>query len=150
MPRETPTPGWLGPAWALLAPLVAPAALVAVALHQIHLTRSELLCPWKGGGFGMFATTDRSGVRDVRAFALGEGTATRIAIPDELTNPRVRARDLPSREHLVELATAILAAGPGPDAYPAVRVEVGLTELDLERRAPRRRVLRETVVRRPP
>jgi hypothetical protein len=98
----------------------------------------------------MFATTDRSGVRDVRAFALGEHGATRIAIPDELTNPRVRARDLPSREHLVELATAILAAGPGPDAYPAVRVEVGLTELDLERRAPRRRVLRETVVRRPP
>jgi hypothetical protein len=151
MPRERTISGRLAPAWARLAPWVAPAALAAVALQQIHLARSELLCPWKGGGFGMFATTDRSGVRDVRAFALGEGAATRLAIPDELANQRLRARDLPSQQHLVELATGILAVGRGVDAaHSALRVEVGLTELDLERGAPRRRVLREVVVGRPP
>jgi hypothetical protein len=126
---------------------VGPAALVLAALHQIHLARTELLSPWKGGGFGMFATTDRSGTRDVRAYAVGERGETRLAIPDELAELRVRARDLPSRANLAELAARILALEHRAEAPRAVRVEVGLTELDLERHAPRRRVLRESLAR---
>jgi hypothetical protein len=35
------------------------AALVCVALSQIFLVHSASLTPWRGGGFGMFSTTDR-------------------------------------------------------------------------------------------
>jgi hypothetical protein len=135
-------------AWGLLAPRVAPAALALAALHQIHLARSEFLCPWKGGGFGMFATSDRSGARDVRAYAVGPRGERRIRIPDELDDLRARARDLPSQANLAELAARILAGERGAEArLAAVRVEVGLTALDLEHHAPQRRVLREAVAR---
>src|SRR5262249_8435137 len=49
------------------AAIAIPAALlVGIASRQIALTRREGLTPWKGGGFGMFATLDHGGHRRVR------------------------------------------------------------------------------------
>ena len=44
------------------------ALLLAVAAVQVTLARTAGLSPWKGGGFGMFSTTDDAGRRRVRVF----------------------------------------------------------------------------------
>ncbi len=45
---------------------VAPALLCIVAVRQIVLVHTEQLTPWKGGGFGMFATIESGATRVVR------------------------------------------------------------------------------------
>jgi hypothetical protein len=45
-----------------------PLTLVGVSVHQIYLATTAGLTPWKGGGFGMFSSTDRSSHRAVRGF----------------------------------------------------------------------------------
>jgi hypothetical protein len=46
---------------------IAPALLVALAATQLFLATTRDLTPWKGGGFGMFASTDRLGYRAMQA-----------------------------------------------------------------------------------
>ena len=116
------------------------AVLVAVALHQIALAELHALNPWKGGGFGMFATLDRANARAVLAFAETPRGDERLGIPEELEPLRLRARELPSPASLRALARALFAAAP-PDSL-ALRVEVWRAGFDLERRAPRRELLR--------
>lgn len=45
---------------------VAPVLLCIVAARQIVLVHTERLTPWKGGGFGMFATVESGATRVVR------------------------------------------------------------------------------------
>lgn len=42
-----------------------PALLVIVCINQLYLAFTKDLTPWKGGGFGMFATIDRMERRPV-------------------------------------------------------------------------------------
>jgi hypothetical protein len=49
-----------------LAAAVVPALLCIVAARQVYLVRAERLTPWKGGGFGMFATVESGATRVVR------------------------------------------------------------------------------------
>jgi hypothetical protein len=46
--------------WPALLPV---SLLVVVAGAQVTLATTAGLSPWKGGGFGMFATTDDAGRR---------------------------------------------------------------------------------------
>ena len=55
-------PGEPGHSWRSAVPA---ALLVTVALGQIVLARTVDLSPWKGGGFGMFATLDGTASRYV-------------------------------------------------------------------------------------
>ena len=57
------SPGRLDLAFKLAIPLV----LLAVALAQQVLVARAQLSPWKGAGFGMFATVDDPGHRHLRA-----------------------------------------------------------------------------------
>jgi hypothetical protein len=52
--------------WALV--LVVPIIMTAVAVSHHVLTTSDLN-PWKGGGFGMFATVDAPGTRRIVTIA---------------------------------------------------------------------------------
>jgi hypothetical protein len=117
------------------------ALLVALALVQISLAFGAGLSPWKGGGFGMFATHDHGAFRSVRAFALGAGGERRLALPAGLRRAELRARELPTERALRRYAAALAAhareAGP-------VRVEVLRTELDRELRPSRRKLAEAT------
>ncbi|MGH0034567.1 MAG: hypothetical protein ACQGVK_06030 [Myxococcota bacterium] len=99
--------------------------LAAIALHQIARVEWASLAPWKGGGFGMFATSDRSLTRRVRAYALAGSERARLGIPGDLANLRQRARALPDAARLERLARGLAATARErvPDAT-AVRVEV--------------------------
>jgi hypothetical protein len=84
------------------------ALLLSVACAQIILTRTSGLSPWKGGGFGMFSTTDDSGHRRVRLFVSAPDRSEEIAITPSLEDAAVRAAVLPSDGRLTQLARRVI------------------------------------------
>ena len=115
--------------------LVAPALLVALALAQIGGWQSAGLSPWKGGGFGMFATNDHGAFRSVRVVELAPGGGERpVVLPAELDRLRRHAREVPREANLRRLADALRARAP---SLGALRVEVWRTEFAREDLAPR-------------
>lgn len=99
--------------------------LVAIALHQMARAEWSSLAPWKGGGFGMFASADRSLTRRVHAWAVTPDGPVPLAVPADLENARQRARALPDAKRLARLARLLgpVAREREPDAT-GVRVEV--------------------------
>ena len=91
--------------WRRILPV---ALLLAVACAQITLTRTSGLSPWKGGGFGMFSTTDDSGRRRVRIFVSAPDRSEEIAITPSLEDAAVRAAVLPSDGRLTRLARRVI------------------------------------------
>jgi len=102
------------------------ALLVAVALHQIWLARTEHLNAWSGGGFGMFSTTDAWGRRHLHAVAVWPGVRREIDVPEELREEERRVLALPSEARLRALALAlgVLEAESDPEAGPPASVEI--------------------------
>jgi hypothetical protein len=117
------------------------ALLVALACAQIGLAFGADLSPWKGGGFGMFATNDHGAFRSVRVFALAGGEARRVEIPPELRRRELRVRELPTARALRGLAEALAGDAPGAEA---LRAEVWLTEFDAALRPERRKLAEAT------
>ncbi len=93
------------PRWRTILPV---AVLVAVASGQVVLTRTAGLTPWKGGGFGMFSTTDDSGRRRVRVFVTAPDRSEEIAISPSLEDAAARAAVLPSDGRLTALARRVV------------------------------------------
>jgi len=113
------------------------ALLVALALAQIGLAFGAQLSPWKGGGFGMFATNDHGAFRTVRVYQIRDGEERRLHVPPELRRAELRARELPTEAALRRLAAALAGA---TDGARALRVEVWLTEFDAALRPSRRKL----------
>lgn len=85
--------------------LIAPVVLVAVAVSQLFLATTRDLTPWKGGGFGMFASTDGLNYRPVQAQLLTDTDPIPIAVHDFGGERRavwrfVHARALPDQRRL--------------------------------------------------
>jgi hypothetical protein len=133
-------PRWLEPLPALL--------LVAVALHQLWLARSEALSPWSGGGFGMFSTTDGWGARHLHAYALRPGLRRELDLPPELIEPVRRTLAAPTEARLRALAER-LAELPADDQGPlrAIELQVFARRYDAETLEPSGELLRGLVVR---
>jgi hypothetical protein len=93
--------------WRLAAALPA-VALVTVAATQITLARRVGLTPWKGGGFGMFSTTDDAGHRLVRIFVSAPERSEEIAVSRSLEDAAQRAATLPSDRQLTRLARLVV------------------------------------------
>ena len=132
--------------WRVL-PWLAPALLVAIALHQIALVYAADLSPWKGGGYGMFSTTDHGGARFVRVYALGAGGERRVPIPPNLVNRTYRVRDLPRPAALERLGREMARESPEAVAgADRLRIEVWRTRHDRESLEPSLHKLRESLV----
>jgi hypothetical protein len=91
------------------AALLPSALLIAVALVQIFLAYRTGLTPWKGGGFGMFSTTDGTGFRSVRLFVEAPDRSEELEIPPSLEDLADRAQAHPSTTQLDRLARATVA-----------------------------------------
>ncbi len=124
-------------AWAL------PAVLIAVALTQITWAHTRDLTPWKGGGFGMFASVDLLTYRPIKAEFDTEVGPIAIDVhdfreaSDRVSKLYTNARGLPDERrlgHLVDqMARAEWVVDGGvaefhawlddPDAGPVVRDE---------------------------
>ena len=84
------------------------ALLVAVAIAQVALASTAGLSPWKGGGFGMFSTTDDSGRRHVRIFVSAPERSEEMAIPRSLEDAARRAAVLPGDAEFSRLARGVV------------------------------------------
>lgn len=92
-------------AWRAIVPV---ALLLGVALAQLTLARTADLTPWKGGGFGMFSTTDDAGRRHVRVFVSAAARSEEIAITPSLEDAASRAAALPNNGALTRLARVVV------------------------------------------
>ena len=82
------------------------AILLSVALTQVALTRVADLSPWKGGGFGMFSTTDGTAFRFVRLFAESPDRSEELTVAASLEEAALRAQLFPSNRFLARLGKA--------------------------------------------
>lgn len=82
--------------------------LLAVAGGQMTLARTAGLSPWKGGGFGMFSTTDDAGRRHVRVFVSAPERSEELGIPPSLEDLARRAAVLPTDSALSRLARGVV------------------------------------------
>jgi hypothetical protein len=123
------------------------ALLLVVALTQVVLARVADLSPWKGGGFGMFATNDGSGFRYVRLFVDAPERSEELNVAESLEFAAVRAQLFPSTRFLTRLGQAAGARELRHGRHAAsVRVEVWKIEFsDEPLRATERRLRSLTV-----
>ena len=131
-----------------LAKLLPVGLLVVVAATQVTLARRAALTPWKGGGFGMFSTTDDASRRRVRVFVNAPERSEEIDIAPSLEDAARRAAALPADHELARLAKGIVArerryARP----VEAVRIETWRIDYAPDTLAATSRLLREYVYR---
>jgi hypothetical protein len=81
--------------------------LLAGAINHFILVQTGNLSPWLGGGFGMFASTDVGPSRLLVVTAVKEnGDEYTVPLNGKLKKLKYRARGLPGRSQLEELARA--------------------------------------------
>lgn len=85
------------------------ALLLAVASAQMVLSRTADLSPWKGGGFGMFASVDGLPFRWVRLYVFAPERSEELALPASLEDQAHRVVTFPRRRAMEDLARAVLA-----------------------------------------
>ena len=105
------------------------ALLMVVATTQVFLSKTAELSPWKGGGFGMFATTDGMAFRRVRIFVEADGRSEELEVAPSQEFSAARAQLFPSDRMLGGLARAV-AGRERRYGRPVqiVRIEVWRTE----------------------
>ena len=114
-------------------PLLPALLLLTVALMQLELAVSHTLSPWKGGGFGMFSSTDRGHNRRLRAWVYGPERHEEVAIPAPLVRHATDALVFPSPGRLEALAREIARSASFEDGrITQVRVAVWRREYDPE------------------
>ena len=126
------------------------ALLVGVASVQIALARTADLSPWKGGGFGMFASTDGSAFRRARIFVEAADRSEELELPPSLEEAGTRAALFPSTRLLTALARGV-AARERRYGRPvtSVRVEVWRVDFDAGADIATERPLRTDTLRSP-
>lgn len=83
--------------------LLAPGVMLLVAATQFTLVRTHGLTPWKGGGFGMFSTSDGTAARTLRVvLETPEGNA--VVMEPELGVLRLRVLNFPTDGVLRDIA----------------------------------------------
>ena len=102
--RQLPLTPRIAVHWRTLLPTVL---LLLVAVTQVVLVRAADLSPWKGGGFGMFATTDGTAFRYVRLFADAPGRSEELNVTASLEFAALRAQLFPSDRFMTRLGEAV-------------------------------------------
>ena len=112
---------------------IPPIVLMVVALAQVTLAKTAGLCPWKGGGFGMFSTIDVTDTRSVRVFIERPVSSEELEIAPAYWAKATQAKLFPSDRLLTRLALAIVNHEQSyKRPVNAVRLEVWRTEFGLE------------------
>ena len=129
------------PSWRALLPYIPAVMLCLVATVQVRLTRTEFLTPWKGGGFGMFSTSDQ--VRRVRAWTLGRNGMTAVTNVEDFGDAQ-RAGTFPSDRMLRNLADHV-ASAERSDGHlvDEVRIQVWRYTYDVHTMKPDSELLRD-------
>lgn len=96
--KDLPNPNFGHRLRAGIAVWLVPVLLLLVAGRQFYLAQTQLLTPWLGGGFGMFASIDRIDHRVVRAYAITEDSEIPLLLPrlDDSFRTQMKARMMPA------------------------------------------------------
>jgi hypothetical protein len=124
------------------------AAMLSLALVQVWLVQSAQLSPWKGGGFGMFASTDGGQNRRVRIYLI-DGVSEQSATPGSLGLKKLaqQAGTMPTPGMLERLAREVGEQARKQDhVVDRVRVEVWRREFAKVTLAPEQVLLAEATV----
>lgn len=78
--------------------------MCAVAANQMVRCNFGHLSPWKGGGFGMFSTTDAPNSRMIFIYLEGEGQRYPTSCPKELRFDYYKLRTLPTPNRMLSFA----------------------------------------------
>ena len=131
--------------WRALLPVTL---LAAVAAVQLTLATTAGLSPWKGGGFGMFSTTDDGGRRYVRIVVSAAERSEEIGISPSLVDAAKRAALLPRDAQLSRLAHEVVERERRHGRpVETVRIEAWRIEYARETLAATTRLTREFVYR---
>ena len=100
--------------------------LLGVAANQLWLVHTTDLDPWKGGGFGMFSTTEHTPTRHTHLYVHpGRGKELRVELPDALEDAEERLRAFPSPARIdAFLRDASREFEREHPAHRAIRVEI--------------------------
>lgn len=115
--------------------VLAPLVLALLACTQIALVFAQGLSPWKGGGFGMFSTSDHGAFRIVRVVAVGPEGEEPVELGFEWDRRRRQVRDHPSEARLAALARDVAR---GEELGTPLRVEIWRLRFDADDLQPRR------------
>ena len=122
--------------------------LVIVAGTQVTLARRVAMTPWKGGGFGMFSTTDDTARRRVRVFVTAPERSEEVAIAPSLEDAARRAAVLPADYEMARLAEGIVTRERRYSRpVETVRIETWCIDYAPDTLAATSRLLREYVYR---
>lgn len=112
-----------------LARAVPGGVLALTAVVQMWLATNGTLTPWKGGGYGMFATTDSPGSRgivvqctDARDDSCTVDLSPAFDQPNAIRKRVRRIIFLPGHDRLNELAVLIITSRVAPAGYASRRV----------------------------
>jgi hypothetical protein len=83
--------------------------LLTVASVQMILAGRAHLSPWKGGGFGMFASVDGLPFRWVRVYVSAPERSEELAVPPSLEDQAHRVVTWPRQRAMQDLAQAVIA-----------------------------------------
>jgi len=134
--------------WPALLPV---SLLVVVACGQVTLAMTAGLTPWKGGGFGMFSTTDDGDRRYVRLFVSAVDRSEEITISPSLSDAARRAAVLPRDAELSRLARRVVERERRHRRpVKMVRIETWRIEYARDTLAATTRLIREFVYREDP
>ena len=115
-----------------LAIALPAALLLTIALTQMTLARTADLSPWKGGGFGMFASVDGLPFRWVRLYVAAPARSEELALPASLEDQAHRVVTWPHRRAIEALARAVIAREQR-NQRPVETVRVEIWRADVSR-----------------
>jgi hypothetical protein len=117
--------------------------LIVVGCVQIYLARTANLTPWKGGGFGMFSTTDGNANRYLRVYVSGPQRSEELRLKASMEVLATRAQMFPGNSQLENLAKAILKDQKQKNLpVHSIRIEVWRIQYD-QLLKPTTKVIRE-------
>ena len=112
-------------------PPLAAVLLAAIGAAQIGFARVGGMTPWKGGGFGMFATLDHGAYRGVDVVVEAADRSEALKIAPSLEEAAARAATYPADWLLRRLAEGIVARERRYDRpVTRVKLRVWRTEFD--------------------
>lgn len=93
-----------------ILPFIPAALLISIACLQIYRAHRYDQSPWKGGGFGMFATHDSVSSRVLHCSLVTPKGELRVSVPRVFRPMSLLARTVPTQENLDRLARELAGA----------------------------------------
>jgi hypothetical protein len=128
---------------AITLALIPVGLLLCIAGIQIFLAKNSYLTPWKGGGFGMFSTTDGNMFRSLRVFVSAPNRSEELLLKGKLEDLASKVQMFPNDSMLKTLAMTVMKDQQKKN-LPADRIEIDVWRVEYDKGTifPRAKIMR--------